>query len=94
MQHFIRRAAFDTKSPDFGFLVPTPKMPETPFKEVEDHAFEQAQSWMRPRIVRQNKLNFTPAFMCCFGAFTMKAPMPGDMTPKSSVKVLHEQKVG
>jgi hypothetical protein len=94
VQHFIRRAAFDTKSPDFGFLVPTPNMPETPFKEIEDHTFEQAQSWMRPKIVRQNKLNFTPAFMCCFGAFTMKSPMPGDMAPKSNVKVLHEQKVG
>ena len=23
VQHFIRRAAFDTKSPDFGFLVPS-----------------------------------------------------------------------
>src|SRR4051794_32292921 len=27
IEHFIRRAAFDTKLPDFGFLVPTPTMP-------------------------------------------------------------------
>src|ERR1019366_3826961 len=27
IEHFIRRATFDTKSPDFGFLVPTPAVP-------------------------------------------------------------------
>lgn len=95
LQHFIRRASFDTKSPDFGFLVPTPQMPQTPFDDVEDFAFSAAQSWMTPKIVTQQKLNFAP-LLC--GFFTMSknvaAGRAEDMTPKSSVKVLHEQKVG
>jgi hypothetical protein len=36
-QHFIRRATFETKSKDFGFLVPTPTVPE--LKEADDDAF-------------------------------------------------------
>src|SRR5262245_16962809 len=27
-EHFIRQGTFDTKTPDFGFLVPTPTRPE------------------------------------------------------------------
>src|SRR5213593_2919537 len=53
MQHFIRRAAFDTKSPDFGFLVPTPTTPELPLKEVEDGVFRAMDQWILPRTVEQ-----------------------------------------
>lgn len=44
-QHFIRRARFDTKAKDFGFLVPTPSVPilaesdEAVFGLLEDIAF-------------------------------------------------------
>lgn len=95
VQHFIRRAAFDTKSPDFAFLVPTPKAPITPFDDVEDFAFTTAQSWMTPKIVSQQKLNFAP-LLCGFFMMSknVAAGRAEDMTPKSSVKVLHEQKVG
>ena len=37
IQHFIRRASFRTAAKDFGFLVPTPSVPE--LKEVSDLAF-------------------------------------------------------
>lgn len=37
-QHFIRRASFETKAKDFGFLVPTPTVPE--LKEADDEAFD------------------------------------------------------
>src|SRR5437879_4070273 len=37
-QHFIRRATFDTKAKDFGFLVPTPSKPE--LDEAHDYTFK------------------------------------------------------
>jgi Uncharacterized protein conserved in bacteria (DUF2330) len=37
-ERFIRRAQFQTTSPDFGFLVPTPTKPE--LEEASDGAFE------------------------------------------------------
>jgi Uncharacterized protein conserved in bacteria (DUF2330) len=36
-QHFIRRASFETKAKDFGFLVPTPSVPK--LGEADDEAF-------------------------------------------------------
>src|SRR5262245_52407848 len=48
VQHFIRRAAFDTTSSDFGFLVPTPTMPELPLKTVEDGIFGAVDTWLLP----------------------------------------------
>lgn len=38
MQHFIRQASFDGKAKDFGFIVPTPTVPEV--KDVDEAAFE------------------------------------------------------
>src|SRR5438132_1374886 len=40
-QHFIRRAAFDTKVPYFGFLVPTPSQPE--LAEAPDELFTRLE---------------------------------------------------
>jgi hypothetical protein len=39
MEHFIRRARFDTTAKDFGFLVPTPSKPE--LAEVPDSLFDR-----------------------------------------------------
>ncbi|MSQ96716.1 MAG: DUF2330 domain-containing protein [Gemmataceae bacterium] len=92
IEHFIRRAAFDTKSPDFGFLVPTPNVP-TLKDDVEDDIFRQMNKWIAPKIVTQSHLTFTP-ILCCF-AGASKAPAIRDMNePKDSVRVLGEQKVG
>jgi hypothetical protein len=38
VQHFIRRATFDTQAKDFGFLVPTPSRPE--LDEAHDYTFK------------------------------------------------------
>lgn len=92
VQHFIRRAAFDTKSPDFGFLVPTPTMPKLPLESVEDGIFRTVDVWLRPKTVEQTRWSFKP-FMCMFGGMAAKP----DMTTKgelADVRVLHEQKVG
>src|SRR4051794_29269888 len=47
-QHFIRRAAFDTKVPYFGFLVPTPTQPE--LAEAPDEVFTRLEEWTRPEV--------------------------------------------
>lgn len=47
-QHFIRRAQFDTKAQDFGFLVPTPARPA--LAEVEDRVFDDLVNVTRPPV--------------------------------------------
>lgn len=45
-EHFIRRAKFDTKAKDFGFLVPTPTRPS--LSEVDDAVFAKLLDLTRP----------------------------------------------
>ncbi len=47
-QHFIRRATFDTKTRDFGFLVPTPTTPT--LAEAKDSAFTHLEALMKPEV--------------------------------------------
>lgn len=47
-QHFIRRASFETKAKDFGFLVPTPTVPK--FEEADDEAFEHLKRITAPEV--------------------------------------------
>lgn len=48
-QHFIRRASFETKSQNVGFLVPTPSIPE--LAEADDNAFAQMGEIMKPEEI-------------------------------------------
>jgi hypothetical protein len=93
VQHFIRRAVFNTKSPDFGFLVPTPTLPQLPLAEVEDGVFRAMDTWILPKTVEETRWKFEP-LMCMFG-IGEKLGMR-EMAPAASddVRVLHEQKVG
>ena len=50
-QHFIRRASFRTTAKDFGFLVPTPTVPE--LKEASDSAFAFLEKLTAPRTVER-----------------------------------------
>ena len=50
-QHFIRRASFETKSRDVGFLVPTPSTPE--LAEADDAAFSQMSELMKPEKIEK-----------------------------------------
>jgi hypothetical protein len=50
-QHFIRRASFRTSAKDFGFLVPTPTVPE--LAEADDKAFDLLERITAPRVVVQ-----------------------------------------
>jgi len=49
-QHFIRRASFRTEAKDFGFLVPTPSVPE--LKEADDSAFSLLERITEPPELR------------------------------------------
>jgi hypothetical protein len=44
-QHFIRRASFQTRVPYFGFLVPTPTLPE--LAETPDSVFQSLEDWSK-----------------------------------------------
>lgn len=92
VQHFIRRAAFDTKSPDFGFLVPTPTPPKVPLAEVEDGIFQAMNGWMLPKTVEKTRWRPDPflGMFCCILGTSAKM----DFAAKDGVRVLHEQKVG
>jgi hypothetical protein len=48
-QHFIRRASFRTQAKDFGFLVPTPSVPE--LKEADDAAFALLERITEPPVL-------------------------------------------
>src|SRR5688572_6739034 len=48
LEHFVRRAVFDTKARDFGFLVPTPTQPE--LAEASDAVFATLLQRTRPEI--------------------------------------------
>lgn len=50
-EHFIRRGTFETKVPYFGFLVPTPTVPD--LGEMPDELFDTLGDWTKPRIVTQ-----------------------------------------
>ncbi len=49
VEHFIRQASFQTRSPDLGFLVPTPQTPE--LAEVDPRIFDMAADIGGPRPV-------------------------------------------
>jgi hypothetical protein len=48
-QHFVRRASFETKAKDFGFLVPTPTVPK--IEGASEQAFVQLVRLTEPREV-------------------------------------------
>jgi hypothetical protein len=49
-QHFIRRASFETTAKDFGFLVPTPSVPD--LAEADDAAFRLLEDLTRIDLQR------------------------------------------
>lgn len=59
-QHFIRRAAFDTTAKDFGFLVPTPTLPQ--LAEADDAAFGMLSGKTAARVIRREMV-FTGALV-------------------------------
>ena len=52
MEHFIRRATFRSDAANFGFLVPTPTVPD--LKEERDDIFVRLEDLMRPEILKED----------------------------------------
>src|SRR6185503_16166242 len=48
IEHFVRRAQFETTAQSFGFLVPTPNLPT--LAEADDAAFERVRDAIAPEI--------------------------------------------
>jgi len=87
-EHFIRRAVFQGKGRDFGFLVPTPSVPT--LAEVDDAIFDKLEKRTRPEVVHVTKkrLDFTP-FLLMYG-MRHEGMTTGAAAP---VEVLASQKV-
>lgn len=45
-EHFVRQASFDTREPDFGFVVPTPTVPT--LGEADEAVFKVLADYVRP----------------------------------------------
>ncbi len=91
-EHFVRRADFETKARDFGFLVPTPSPPD--LGEVDDAIFDAADQLTRARVVHKTKV------VTAFGFGEIPVVLPtasapaGLAAPSGEVEVLHHTMVG
>jgi hypothetical protein len=91
-QHFIRRATFNTRAPDFGFLVPTPTKPV--LAEADNAAFTSLEEVIRPREVTvSGGVSFEPVFCWFTSLFKMSANLDTAAAPPA-VRVLDSQRVG
>jgi hypothetical protein len=86
MQHFIRWAAFEAKSPDFGFLVPTPTQPI--LAEVAESTFSTLERWTEPKVVSRTEWSFQPMLCPLMSSSVRIDSMP------ANVHVLDRQTVG
>lgn len=100
-QHFIRRANFQArgaigrKARDFGFLVPTPSLPQ--LAEADDAAFSRVAGWTLPEKIERERRHYyfwllsgqriSNTFNAASGALRIGSE-PG------SVQVLSQQRVG
>jgi hypothetical protein len=90
IEHFIRRATFETTAKDFGFLVPTPTKPE--LAEVSDDAFHQLEDLIRPEVVTRTVLrgiDLMPLVLFTFARSAVKSEPPVE----ASVRVLEQKRV-
>lgn len=90
-EHFIRSATFESDSPDFGFLVPTPTVPT--LQESSDQIFTMTEDWMVPEKIEKDVHGFAPFFI--LGAFFMLRSKSDDarVTARPPVRVLVTQQV-
>jgi hypothetical protein len=87
-QHFIRRAAFQTKMPYFGFLVPTPTRPE--LAPAPDSLFSRLEKWTRAKV--EDRTEYHLDWMPGFGGLLLSAS--DDAPTTASVDVLDTQRLG
>jgi hypothetical protein len=85
VQHFIRRAAFETEAENFGFLVPTPTKPE--LAEAEDASFSVLEKLTEPKVETRRRFAFFSSFTC-----SKSARKEGSVD--RAVRVLESKRVG
>jgi hypothetical protein len=99
-QHFIRRARFHSDAADFGFLVPTPSVPE--LAEAPDAVFDGLHASIQPEVVRRTGLRPVPfavvllpftLFFMDRGVETGAAAGAPQMVTAPRVQVLEERRV-
>ena len=89
IEHFIRRADFSTEAEGFGFIVPTPTVPE--LAEAEDAIFGRLASVIRPRVHTRRETSGISPVCLLYSTLSMSA---GDKTAaEPPVTVLHHQVV-
>ena len=90
-QHFIRRATFQGKADDFGFLVPTPTAPA--LSAVDDEIFEKLDRMTERKTenVTRKETDWTPILLVPF-MMRFKGETAG-VTARAPVEVLSTQKV-
>ncbi len=89
IEHFIRRATFQSDAPDFGFLVPTPTKPE--LAEASDDAFAMLPEIMRPKYVTIEEHGIEPMFL--LGLFFLLGSPGNEVGTPPSVRILDTKRV-
>lgn len=89
-EHFIRRATFEGKAKDFGFLVPTPTAPK--LAAVDDAIFDTLTTMTARKSVHtvRKRIDWTPLVFMPFLVLRNKGET---MTGAAPVEVLSTQKV-
>jgi hypothetical protein len=93
VEHFIRRADFQTDAEDFGFLVPTPSEPE--LSEVDGGVFSRIDDYRQPEI--RYVQDWQPV-TCCTAPFLLTLAVDGEAEAVAAVQapaveVLQETRV-
>ena len=92
-QHFIRRASFHASVPDFGFLVPTPTVPE--LAEAPDSLFSELEHVIRPPVIHRTEPGLAPSLSCLYftRSLSKSAPEAAIAAAPPPVRVLASQQV-
>ena len=89
-EHFIRRAAFRTGASDFGFLVPTPGVPE--LGEAPDALFARLGHAIEPERVTRTSLSLDSLLLSPLMLAASRS-IPRESVAVKAVRVLLEQRV-
>ncbi len=87
-EHFIRRATFQSTGYDFGFLVPTPSLPEV--AESDDEVFTRLADITKPKVEVRTR---TASFGCGMG-MSSKGAAEDYSHIGAGIQILQHKRVG
>lgn len=91
VEHFIRRAAFRTGASEFGFLVPTPTLPE--LAEAPDWIFSRITARIAPRVEHRTRIRGVTVASCCLAPLMLTRRDAQRASTATPVEVLSTQRV-